>query len=111
MIDIAKHIGVNFKDLTDYDVNSIVLGKAEKYNKKFSYGLIDSKYIISNDTLISDFEKNENGEIKGEVAFKGMARGIAKIITHPDEISKINEGDVLVAQMTFPSFIQHYKNQ
>jgi phosphoenolpyruvate synthase/pyruvate phosphate dikinase len=105
MIDIAKYVGTDFKSLADYDAISIISGRPKKYDKKFSYGLIGSRYIISNEILISDFKKHESAEIKGQIAFKGLVKGIVKIVTHPNEIGKVEEGDILVAQMTLPSFI------
>ncbi len=32
-------------------------------------------------------------------------RGHVKIVTHPNDLQKVNLGDILVAQMTLPSFI------
>ncbi|MFA6227030.1 MAG: PEP-utilizing enzyme [Candidatus Paceibacterota bacterium] len=103
--ETAKHIGVSFKDLADYDANSIITGQPKRYNKNFSYGLIDNKYIVSNEPLISDFKKHKSDEVKGRTAFKGVVRGIARIVTHSNDIDKVKEGDILIAQMTFPSFI------
>ncbi|MEI6627000.1 MAG: PEP-utilizing enzyme [bacterium] len=105
MIEIAKHIGIEFKELANYDANSIILDDPKKYNKDFSYGLINDQYILSNDLLISDFKKHESDEIKGRVAFKGVVTGIAKIVTHSNDLNKVNKGDILVTQMTLPSFI------
>jgi phosphohistidine swiveling domain-containing protein len=104
MEDIAEYVGVSFKELGNYDAISIMLEHPQKYNNDFSYGLIDDRYLVSNNKLI-DFAESKDTEIKGNVAFKGLVRGIAKIVTHPNDISKVNKGDVLVAQMTFPSFI------
>lgn len=105
MIDIAKYVGVDFHDLANYDAVSIILDSPQKYNRDFSYGLIDNQYIISNEILISDFKKHASSEIKGRIAFKGIVRGPVKIVTHPNDVGKVKNGDILVAQMTLPSFI------
>ncbi len=42
--------------------------------------------------------------VKGIIASKGIAKGIARIILNTGEISKIQQGDVLVAKFTEPSF-------
>jgi len=104
MKEIAKFIGVGFKELAHYDINSIILEQPKKYSKDFSYGLIGNRYTISNEKIIN-FSEHDNTEVKGRTAFKGLVRGVARIVTHPDDIGKVQEGDILVAQMTFPSFI------
>jgi hypothetical protein len=44
-------------------------------------------------------------EVKGMSAFKGVITGKVKIVLDPNDISKVEKGDVLVAVMTFPSYI------
>lgn len=44
-------------------------------------------------------------ELKGQAAFKGKVVGKAKIVLDPHDISKVEKGDILVAVMTFPSYI------
>lgn len=44
-------------------------------------------------------------EVKGISAFKGVIKGRVKIVLDPNDISKVERGDVLVAVMTFPSYI------
>ncbi|PIS07309.1 phosphoenolpyruvate synthase [Candidatus Berkelbacteria bacterium CG10_big_fil_rev_8_21_14_0_10_43_13] len=43
--------------------------------------------------------------LKGAAASLGMASGPVKIIHKPTEIDKINDGDVLVTEMTTPDFV------
>lgn len=44
-------------------------------------------------------------ELKGSIAFMGKAQGHAKLVFTPQDIKKVERGDVLVAVMTFPHFI------
>ncbi len=47
-----------------------------------------------------------DGELTGSTAFKGVARGIARLVSDPrDEKLVFNEGDVLVTAMTRPEFL------
>jgi phosphohistidine swiveling domain-containing protein/uncharacterized protein (UPF0216 family) len=105
MKEISEYVGVSFKELANYDTNSIIWGKPQRYNKDFSYGLIGSRYCISNKPLIPEYKNSVGDEVKGNVAYKGLVRGIAKIVTHQNDAEKVKKGDILVAQMTFPSFI------
>lgn len=43
--------------------------------------------------------------LKGAAASLGMAFGPVKIIHSPSEIDKVNEGDILVTEMTTPDFV------
>ncbi|MDD5050169.1 MAG: PEP-utilizing enzyme [Candidatus Pacebacteria bacterium] len=44
-------------------------------------------------------------EIKGVTAYKGKTSGKVKIVHNPNDISKVEKGDILVTTMTFPSYI------
>ncbi len=103
--EIAEYIGVEFKELAEYDANSIILGKPIKYSQNFNYISINNDYCLESEEKFIDFSALISNEVKGIVAFKGKARGAVKIVTHPNDVKKVNEGDILVSQMTLPSFI------
>lgn len=103
--EVADYVGVSFEELAAYDANSIMFGQPRKYERNFCYASIGDDYIISNDVLIPDIIQASSDKIKGKTAYSGKARGIAKVVTHSSELSKVEKGDILVAQMTFPSFI------
>lgn len=85
------------------------------------YTTDDGEFILFNNTFIYDkelinnykklkterFEKNivQNNEIKGNIAHKGKVRGKVKIIFSPDEFTKMNKGDILVASNTTPDYM------
>jgi phosphoenolpyruvate synthase/pyruvate phosphate dikinase len=102
--EVAESLGIPFKDLAFYDVESIFAGNPKKISIPFSFLYLDGKQYFSQDKFI-EFAKEAEDEIKGISAYLGKAKGIVKIIKHPSELGKINEGDILVAQMTFPAFI------
>ena len=39
------------------------------------------------------------------IAFKGTVKGVVKIVKNVADLDKVKSGDILVTQMTFPSFI------
>ena len=41
----------------------------------------------------------------GKIASQGKVTGIARIVVRPEDISKVAEGDILVAPETSPDFI------
>lgn len=50
-------------------------------------------------------ENKEIKEFKGQVASPGMAKGRVKLILKDHEISKVEEGDILVTSMTNPDMV------
>ena len=59
-------------------------------------------------TLLSKFIEQEivqHTELKGSIACKGIARGRVKIVVRPEDISKVEEGDIMVAPETSPDFL------
>src|SRR3989344_878345 len=48
-------------------------------------------------------------EFKGQSAFKGIVRGVAKVLYGVREIDKIKSGDIIVAPMTLPDFLPAMK--
>lgn len=53
---------------------------------------------------IEEISKELN-QIKGQTAFKGNARGRARIIFYPQELSKLKKREILITSMTTPEFI------
>ncbi|MDD4271658.1 MAG: PEP-utilizing enzyme [Patescibacteria group bacterium] len=51
----------------------------------------------------------KSSELKGTVAFIGKAKGQVKIINLPEEMHKMEEGDIMVAHSTFPSLVSAMK--
>ena len=57
---------------------------------------------------IQGFKKKlfkDQEEIKGQIAYPGKAKGTIKIVLTTNDLKKILKGDILVAVMTFPSYI------
>lgn len=44
-------------------------------------------------------------ELKGIVANRGVARGIARIVSGPEDFDKFEKGNILVAKITDPSYV------
>tara|TARA_Y100000310_G_scaffold333552_1_gene411330 strand:- start:537 stop:1577 length:1041 start_codon:yes stop_codon:yes gene_type:complete len=45
------------------------------------------------------------GEIRGQTAFPGKAKGMTRIVLDPHRAGEFNEGDILIANMTRPDYI------
>jgi phosphohistidine swiveling domain-containing protein len=64
----------------------------------------DSTFIQRIKNTIQPKQKIENS-ITGNIAYKGIVRGKAKIVFNVYDINKVCKGDILVAVMTFPNFV------
>ncbi len=50
-------------------------------------------------------ESNKIKEIKGSVAFKGVIKGVARVIRNPHQPTIFNDGDILVTGMTHVDYL------
>ena len=59
---------------------------------------------IRQEELEADADRNSD-TLKGMGAYKGVARGIARVIRGPEDLGSIVQGEILVAHHTSPSYI------
>lgn len=78
------------------------------FNNKVNF-IYDKKEIENIKKRLEDFNKITT-EIKGFVANKGKVRGRAVIINFYRDLNKVKRGDVMVAIVTNPSYMQYMKN-
>lgn len=55
------------------------------------------------------FSSDETQDLKGQIAQKGFAKGRVKVIDSFESISKVGNGDILVATMTSPRYLPAMK--
>jgi pyruvate,water dikinase len=78
--------------------NQLFLGKDRDFiEKKFNIKL---EKIVKNDSI---------KEFKGQSAFKGIVRGVVKIVYGARQINKVKTGDIIVAPMTLPDILPAMK--
>jgi phosphohistidine swiveling domain-containing protein len=68
-----------------------------------------SEFLEETGIEIADYVSEGTNEIKGQIAFKGTARGPVALCLKEREITKVKEGDIIVASMTAPSFLPAMK--
>jgi pyruvate,water dikinase len=56
------------------------------------------------DAWLSAGEQPDSNEIKGFAASSGVAEGVARVVKSVDEIGRLRQGDILVCQVTNPSW-------
>ncbi|MBU0457023.1 MAG: PEP-utilizing enzyme [Nanoarchaeota archaeon] len=52
-----------------------------------------------------EFKKEKVTEIKGDIASKGIVKGVIKVVMDNTQLKKVNKRDILVAPMTTPDFV------
>lgn len=78
--------------------SEIFIGK----NRNF----IEKKFNIRLEKTTTSSNKKE---FKGQTAFKGIVRGIVKVVYGVRQINKVESGDIIVAPMTLPDFLPAMK--
>lgn len=109
LTELAAKYNLAFKDLRDYSIHDLIAGTPKKYLHEIACACYRGGYLAFFDEPIIPVHQNNIQIIKGTVAFKGKVQGIAKIVKTVEELDKVNDGDILVTQMTFPSFIMAMK--
>ncbi|MDO8590444.1 MAG: PEP-utilizing enzyme [bacterium] len=106
MTEIAKSFGLTFSELRDHSALDLMAGKIEKYEYgNFSAISYEKEFSIFHEPVLIEKKYTHQTELKGAIAFKGIVRGIVKIVMIAHEIGKVKEGDILVAPTTAPSYI------
>ena len=78
--------------------NQLFVGKTRKF--------IEKKFNIK----LEETAKNDSvKEFKGWSAFKGIVKGIVKIVYGARQMDKVKEGDIIVAPMTLPDILPAMK--
>ena len=77
--------------------NTLIVGENREYIEGI-YKLQFERYLI-----------DTKDEVKGQVGFAGVARGIVKIVYSPKQITKVNNGDIIVSSMTMPEILPAMK--
>jgi len=88
-------------------VNYTVMHFESNKPMKYLWGEEAKKYYES--LNIREVEIKEIDELKGMCASVGQAKGRVAIINRPEEMTKINKGDILVSEATMPDLMPAIK--
>jgi phosphohistidine swiveling domain-containing protein len=102
--EVGKKFGLTFKELRNYSVYDLLIGKPTKYPALVSCAYYKDQFAFFRKPIFKE-NKQGNQEIKGVVAYGGKARGRVKVIRNVESLGKMEVGDILVAPMTSPNFL------
>ena len=122
LVKASERLGVG-EDYIWLTMNEIISGLEGEFVKpnieqrKMKVGVysVDGKEIVvaasEVDVLLSEMVSEEKGSwpLKGRVACRGVVKGIAKIVVNPEDIHKVEVGDILFAPETTPDLIMGMK--
>lgn len=63
------------------------------------------KMVPKNNDSKKDEDAKDNKQLHGMIAYKGKVRGVVKIVLVASDVSKVEEGDILVSSATNPDLI------
>ncbi|HEY4512811.1 MAG TPA: PEP-utilizing enzyme [Candidatus Paceibacterota bacterium] len=105
LMAVADKYGIDFSDMRHYDFKDLAEGNLRKYSDNISMADLGGEVALFNGPILEEEEESEVMEFKGNIAFKGKIQGIAKVVMNAHQIGKVNEGDILIAPTTAPSYI------
>lgn len=98
---------INRNELNERRIFSVFYRGAKDF--VFVFGRSAEKFLKKFEIQEEKMEIKEVKEIKGQIAYLGRAQGKVKIVNKSEEMSKMEEGDVLVSEMTVPEIITAMK--
>ena len=69
----------------------------------------EAENFLQDSIVEEETNDDQNGVLKGTCACSGFARGTVKIINRPEEMGKMEQGDIMVSHTTFPSLVPAMK--
>lgn len=109
--EMAKRLGISYKEFTHMkpeEINKRAVNKDIIHKRMKEFAVFEGDILIDEEfRMIKDkFERPIVKDIvKGTPAYRGVVKGIVKIIRNRDDIGKLNKGDILVADITTPDYM------
>ena len=91
----------NLDDISYYPIDSLIENNPRKIENFVSCIAHNGKYEFLNEEVVKVKQNLDVDEVKGNIAYKGKV----KVVMGVKDLSKVQNGDILVTQMTFPAFI------
>lgn len=122
LFEIGTRVKISLHDMRytfPYEIEDVLKGKKFDLQSRqensmivFESGALEGDFYIGerakseeNKYFHVSSDENEVAVLKGNVACNGKAIGPVKVLMNPNEIYKVNHGDVLVTSMTSPDFM------
>jgi len=127
-LEIGKRLGLSLKQVRyfcDWEITDALLKNKfdpDELNQRKKFSLIISKsdgkpkiyYGAKAKQMMAKLDIEEEkvievDELTGTSAYPGMAKGAVKIIETTEDIKKMNKGDILLSETTYPALVPAMK--
>jgi phosphoenolpyruvate synthase/pyruvate phosphate dikinase len=100
----TEGLGLKFKEISNCRIDDLINGVIKKYPDAVNVAQYKNDYAFFDENVVEE-DKIISEDIKGSIAFMGIAKGVARIILSVKDLPKIKDGDVLVTNMTTPNYL------
>lgn len=104
-IALGKQYGIPFTELRYYTLTSLIEGNPKRYPLSFTVVGYKGKNYYYTKPIFNTTRIRLTQTVQGVCAQVGVAQGTVKLVKGVHELGKVKHGDILVTQMTFPSYI------
>ncbi len=106
---LAKLRGIRLEEVGLYRMGELInnsLNTEELKKRKLGWILtmLHGKIEIFTGKVKEEKENLNAQEIHGVIVYRGIVQGPAKIILEKKDLVKVNEGDIIIAEMTYPDY-------
>lgn len=96
---------VSFKDIRSGEkLQKLVRQNQEEYQRELQKSLVPRVMTSTGETIFSVIEDEGNNTFKGIPVSPGVYEGPVKVLKHPEEGSRLKQGDILVTTATNPAW-------
>lgn len=126
--EIGSRLNLSIKQVRffcDWEIKDALLKKkfdANELNRRYEFSIVytfgGNKPLVRSGVRATKwlkklkFEKEKiikTNEIFGASAYPGKAKGVVKIVESVDDIKKMNQGDILLSETTYPALVPAMK--
>lgn len=127
--EVSRRTGLKLFDihmLTHLEVEDLLLHnkkvEAEEFERRKKHAVVilkDGALSVLSGDAADEFIKGKNikkedltisaDSFKGTCACSGFAKGVVRVVNKPEEMHKMNQGDIMVSHTTFPSLVPAMK--
>ncbi|MEK6889871.1 MAG: PEP-utilizing enzyme [Nanoarchaeota archaeon] len=93
-----------FSDKKLLSIKERLKGWALINGKVYPINELDNE-LKENNLVLVEPEANKSEEIKGNVAYKGLIKGYARLISSKSDLDLLRKGEILVSEMTHPGYV------
>lgn len=102
---VAEHYHLSYEEVRHHPAPSLLSGKLERFSAPFTMVCYEGTAIFQKEPLVKEKLKHDVSLVKGTVAHPGKMTGTARVLLSPEEMGKVQKGDILITQMTFPAYL------